>query len=132
MPTRQGKSAFSFPAGDNNLVTAQRRFHLPANGAGYEFHTLDSPGVHRIKAVVTSMPLYFSGSLTTRSVAPGHAAQPYRFELPPSQSAMVRRVVERHLRNHKITKKELAGLSPHEFLGEFGQDEVAIYVGPSY
>ena len=128
----RGEVQLFFPrASDNNFVAAQRRFRLPAEGAGYDFHTMEAPGIHRIKAVVTSMPLYFSGAQTIRAVASGQAVLPTCFELPPSQKSMYRDFLMRHLRNGKMRKKDLGGLLPHEFLGDFGQDEVAIYVGPS-
>ncbi len=128
----RGETRLFFPrAGDNNFVAAQRRFQLPADNAAYAFHTMDAPGIHRIKVVVTAMPLYFSGTQATRAAASGHAIPPTRFELPPSQTSMYRDYLVPQLRNGRMRKKDLGGSMPHEFLGDFGQDEVAIYVGPS-
>jgi hypothetical protein len=40
-------------------------------------------------------------------------------------------VLQRYQRHQPIRGEELGGVSPQQILGDFGQDEVAFYVGPS-
>jgi hypothetical protein len=119
---------FPPPAVDNH-VPEQRRFHLPGSGASYVFRTFDSPGTHRIKAVATSGPLVFS-CLAPATEAPGQTVQVQKFHLPPSQKTMFQEFLTRDPRRQPVPAEELGGGAPREFVGEFGQDEVAFYVGP--
>jgi hypothetical protein len=79
------------------------------------------------------MPLVFSGLMPTAPTTtdtPGTAVQVQRFHIPPSQKIMFKSVLGRYQRHQPIGADELGGASPQEFLGQFGQDEVAFYVGP--
>ncbi len=113
----------------DNRIPEQRRFQLPGSGASYVFRTFDSPGTHRIKAVATSGPLAFS-SLAPATEVPGQTVQVQKFHLPPSQKTMFQEFLTRDPRRQPVRGEELGGGAPQEFLGEFGQDEVAFYVGP--
>jgi hypothetical protein len=130
----QGNLSVLFPPpGVDNRISGQRRFQLPAPGAGYVFRTQGASGTHRIKAVATSMPLVFSGLMSTApttSDTPGRAIQVQKFHIPPSQKTMFKSVLGRYQRHQPIGAEELGGASPQGFLGQFGQDEVAFYVGP--
>jgi hypothetical protein len=118
--------AMLFPYGGiDNRIAAQQRFELPAGGR-HVWRTFGAPGTHRVKAVVTSMPLIISG-LTP---AADEAAQPREFLLPPSQRTMFQTILGRHQKNLPIADQEFGGASPPQFLGKFAQDEVAFYVGP--
>jgi hypothetical protein len=126
----QGELAVLFPPpGVDNRIPAQHRLRLPAPDAPVVFRTFDSPGTHRIKAVATSMPLVFSG-LLPGGETPGRATGVGEFRLPPSHRSMFEDILGRYQRAEPIDAEELGSVSPHEFLGEFGQDEVAFYVGP--
>jgi hypothetical protein len=126
----QGNLAVLFPlAGADNRISDQGRFTLPPAGAGFVFKTADAPGTHRVKAVVTSVPLAFSG-LSHNSGSPERARQMQQFHLPPSQKVMLKSILGRYQRFQPIDASHLGSASPHEFLGPFGQDEVAFYVGP--
>jgi hypothetical protein len=119
--------AVIFPySGIDNQIPSQRRFELPAPG-GHVWRTFDTSGTHRVKAVVTSMPLIISGLVSTA----GGAAQPREFLLPPSQQSMFQTILGKHQKNLPIGDQELGSASPQQFLGEFAQDEVAFYVGPN-
>lgn len=128
----QGRVIVLFPrAGEANQIPESARFQLPRAGAGYTFQTLGPAGVHRIKAVATTRPLFFSHlSLVP---APGSAAdrRPFAFHLPPSQTAKFKSVLERNAQGQPVEAEVLAGASPQQYLGDFGQDEVAFYVGPA-
>ena len=118
----------------DNRISGRGRFQLPDSNAGYVFRTHGALGTHRIKAVVTTMPLVFSGLAPTApsTTGPlGPAVQVQRFHLPPSQTKMLKSVLGRYQRSEPIGEEELGGASPQVFLGQFGQDEVAFYVGPS-
>jgi hypothetical protein len=121
----EGQLSVLYPGeGADNRVPDQRRFELPARGR--EFRTSGPPGTHRIKAIVTRVPLIFSGQIPSLE-----EAEPARgFHLPPSQRSQFRDVLGRYQRRESLSEEELGGASPQEFLGEFSQDEVAFYVGP--
>jgi hypothetical protein len=119
--------AVLFPHGGiDNRIPAQQRFQLPA-AEGPVWRTFGAPGTHRVKAVVTKMPLIISGLMSNDD----EAAQPREFLLPPSQRSMFQTILGKHQKNLPIGDQELGGASPAEFLGEFAQDEVAFYVGPN-
>jgi len=123
----RGQLAVMFPYGEiDNLVPAQQRFELPAGGST-TWRTLGDPGTHRVKAVVTSMPLIISGLMP----AADEAHQPRELLLPPSQRTMFQMILGKHRKSQPIGDEELGGASPPQFLGEFAQDEVAFYVGPA-
>ena len=116
-----------FPApGADNRIPARTRFEFPAAGTG-AWRTFGAPGTHRIKAVVTSIPLIMSGLLPVDEGSTG----PRTFHLPPSQRAMFQEVLGKHRKSLPIAADELGGISPEQFVGEFAQDEVAFYVGPA-
>ncbi|MCU0877898.1 MAG: DUF4384 domain-containing protein [Pirellulaceae bacterium] len=120
----EGGMAVLFPYGGiDNQIAAQERFALPAGGAWRAF---GAPGTHRIKGVVTSMPLIISGLMPPAE----EAAQPRDFQIPPSQRKMFHKILGKHHKNEPIGGEEFGDASPGHFLGEYAQDEVAFYVGP--
>jgi hypothetical protein len=114
-----------FPYGGiDNRIPAQQRFELPAVGSN-TWRTSSVPGTHRVKAVVTRMPLIISGLRPADASAIG----PREFLLPPSQLSMFQMTLGKHQQGQAIGGEELGGASPEQFVGEFAQDEVAFYVG---
>jgi hypothetical protein len=123
----QGNLAVLFPrAGSDNRIPAQHPFQVPGSDG---FRTWDVPGTHRVKAVVLRKPCQFS-SLLPSAGGDGQERRGQRFHLPPSQATMFHDVLGRYQRHQPIRGEELGGVSPREILGDFGQDEVAFYVGP--
>ena len=128
----QGELAVLFPRpGESNQIPAQHGFRLPQAEAGYEFHAADAYGIHRIKAITTSVPLMFSRLSPGRAIAEQPVARPLGFTLSPSQRTLFKSVLGRYMSDQPIASDELGSASPHQVLGDFGQDEVAIYVGPA-
>jgi hypothetical protein len=111
--------------GVDNRVSPQQQIELPAGGTA-TWRTASVAGTHRIKAVVTKMPLIFSGLASTD----GQANEPRVFRLPPSQQAQYQEILGKHQKGQLFSKDALGGVSAEQFLGEFAQDEVAFYVGP--
>ncbi len=93
-------------------------------------------GTARIKAVVCSRPLQFSGML---SAAQARAAQPPASNAPsaafpdlagqPAQRAVVGRPPGCQQEN-PLAADEHDPIEPRRILGRFAQDEVAFYIGP--
>jgi hypothetical protein len=128
----QGRVIVLFPrAGEANQIPAQVRFQLPRTSAGYTFQTMGPVGVHRIKAVATERPLLFSHLSLVPAAAGATEMRPFVFHLPPSQTAKFKSVLERHTRGQPVEAEVLAGASPRQYLGDFGQDDVALYVNPA-
>lgn len=121
-----GQLSVLFPGGGvDNRISPQQRIELPADGAA-PWRTASVAGTHRVKAVVTKMPLIMSGLESTE----GPANQPRAFRLPPSQQAQYQEILGKHQKGQPFSKDVWGGVSAEQFLGEFSQDEVAFYVGP--
>jgi hypothetical protein len=129
----QGQLLFLYPrSGESNFVTANERFSLPVTSQGNPFRTVGPPGTHRIKVIVPTRPLLI-GNLPmagTDGLPPG--VQPGVLRLPPTQKAKFKRVLIGYSSGKtKDVDNEFPWSSPHAYLGDFGQDEVAFYVGPA-
>ena len=145
----QGGLMLLFPReGQRNWIQADARFHVPSAADDQTFHVAGPPGVHRIKAVVTTQPLMFTGLSTAdharvaatglppggpspagpARMGPSAWGPTGRFALPPSQATMVRRQLAAHLQGKKNYSKTLDAVSCRTYLKEFAQDETAFYV----
>jgi hypothetical protein len=124
----QGNLALLFPRPESdNRVPAQQPFQVPG---GEGFRTWDAPGTHRVKAIVSQRPCLFT-SLLPPPGGDDRGPRAQRFRLPPSQETMFHDVLGRYERHQPIRSEELGGVSPRQVLGQFAQDEVAFYVGPT-
>ena len=145
-----GTPALIYPtASENNRIPAGKLVDIRPRGAKTGFPVIGPAGVVRVKAVVTSRPLAFSGSLEgfqgqtpvqsqgqaeERNAGRGGATtsqrqiqvQPVQFRWHPTQ----RQQVQQLLSQEKIPAdaEELGCKPPQEILGPFAQDMTAFYV----
>ncbi|MBI1902424.1 MAG: DUF4384 domain-containing protein [Planctomycetia bacterium] len=126
----QGELKLLFPeAGQDNRVAAGKEFQLPGAGQKFTFRTSETVGTQRVKAVVTSRPLSFSGADMSQQNRP-EAGQQRPFRLHPTQRRQIEALLADYQQGKEPSGGQLTGQSPQKLLGEFAQDEVAIYVGP--
>jgi hypothetical protein len=135
----QGQLALLYPKlGQDNRVAAQGQFVVPTPERGAVFCVSEPPGVHRIKALVTSRPLLLSGMAwysQTQQQAVGPKKDkaryvPSLFRSHPSQQQQVQTLLKKYQQQPKLSPKEVVGFNVRELLARFAQDEVAFYVGP--
>ena len=128
----EGQMSVLFPRpGESNAVSANHRFSLPAAGAAYRFQTAGPPGTHRVKAIVATRPLLFSGVPMWQSGSLPPDVQSQTLRLPPTQKAKFKSVLANYGSGRAPSGEDFHGASPRAYLGDFGQDEVAFYVGPA-
>jgi hypothetical protein len=128
----QGQLSVLFPRpGESNAVSANERFSLPAAGVAYRFPTAGPPGTHRVKAIVTTRPLLFGSVSMWQQGRLPPGVQSRTLRLPPTQKAKFKSVLTRYGSGRAPLAEDYHGASPRAYLGDFGQDEVAFYVGPA-
>jgi len=124
-----GNPALLFPtAGEDNRIPGGRLVEIrPANAAA-GFPVVGPSGLLRVKAVVTSRPLAFSGSLELlQSAAPGRQTQgqaaPFRWH--PTQQQQIKELLTDQ---RQLTAEQIGCREPQELLGPFAQDMTTVYV----
>ncbi len=145
-----GTPALIYPtAGENNRIPAGKLLDIRPGGAKAGFPVVGPAGVIRVKAVVTSHPLAFSGSLEgfqghTAVQSQGQAeqqnagwqgattsqrqvqVQPVQFRWHPTQRQQVQQLLSQE--QLPADAEELGCKPPQEILGPFAQDMMTFYV----
>ncbi len=125
----RGNPALLFPtAGEDNRIPGGKLVEIrPTNAAG-GFPVAGPAGMLRIKAVVTSRPLAFSGSLELlQSAEPGQQTQsqaaPFRWH--PTQRQQIKELLTDQ---QELTAEQIGCREPQELLGPFAQDMTTVYI----
>ena len=127
-----GTPALLYPtAGEDNRIPGGKPVEIRPAGVADGFPVAGPAGTLRIKSVVTSRPLAFSGSLELlQSAAPAQQQQqrqgqaaPFRWH--PAQQQQVKQLLSAE---QEPTADQLGAKQPEELLGPFAQDMTMIYV----
>ncbi|PHR95733.1 MAG: hypothetical protein COA78_29635 [Blastopirellula sp.] len=128
----QGNPSVLFPRqGEDNRVPVDKSVAIPSDKPGQGFTVTGPQGTTRVKAIVTTSPLSFSGMLAvqpqqqqrTESQAPDrHSA---KLRLHPTQ----RQQIQDHLMKQpsELVQAVLEAAMPQDVLGPFAQDQVTFY-----
>jgi len=131
-----GTPALLFPtAGEDNRIPAGQLLDIKPRNADGGFPVAGPVGIVRVKAVVTSRPLAFSGSLellqTQQQAAPSQRAQqsqtqavPFRWH--PTQQRQIKKLLAQS--QIRTTPEQLECRSPQDILGPFAQDMTTFYI----
>jgi hypothetical protein len=125
-----GELTLIFPlADDDHRVRANGSTTLPYRGAGYKYAAPGPVGVHRIKAIVTSKPLEFTGleRIVHDDSAPHRSAREFRWH--PTQRAQIQNLLRTYTKS--ADKQQTVRHASPSFVGEFAQDEVVFLVAPA-
>ncbi len=128
-----GTPALLYPtAGEDNRIPGGKLVEIRPLNAARGFAVAGPAGTLRIKAVVTSRPLAFSGSLEllppaapgqqTQTQAQGQAA-PFRWH--PAQQQQIKELLADQ---RPLTAGQIGAREPQELLGPFAQDMTTVYV----
>jgi len=127
-----GTPALLYPtAGEDNRIPRGKLVEIRPAGAAGGFPVAGPAGTLRIKSVVTSKPLAFSGSLELlqNQSAPGQQRQdqgqaaPFRWH--PAQQQQIKELLTGQ---QQPTAEQIGAKKPEELLGAFAQDMTMIYV----
>jgi hypothetical protein len=127
-----GTPALLYPtAGEDNRIPGGKSVEIRPAVAAAGFPVVGPAGVLRIKSVVTSRPLAFSGSLELMQsqTAPGKQRQiqgqaaPFRWH--PAQQQQIKELLSAQ---QAPTAEQIGAKKPEELLGPFAQDMTMIYV----
>jgi hypothetical protein len=118
-----GKLTLLYPLhGQDNHVRANRPIHLPGPADRFAYRACAPYGNHRVKAVVTSRPLAFTGLAAAPADGGGRG-----FRWHPTQQRLLADLLKAG-----PGKRAPDGLGkPADVVGAFAQDEVLFYVGPA-
>ncbi len=135
---------FPQPNQDNRVKKADGRITLPGPKDGFTFQTVGAPGTHRVLAVVTTRPLLLTGLNDQKPRWPGQddrggpvqgqqKQKVQRFDLPRPQQQHTQQVVRQYVQkpDQKVKPEDVGNVKPKDVLKEFGQGDVAFYVGPA-
>jgi len=127
-----GTPALLYPtAGEDNRIPGDKLVEIRPAGAAGGFPVAGPAGTLRIKSVVTSKPLAFSGSLELlqNQAARGQQRQdqgqaaPFRWH--PAQQQQIKELLTGQ---QQPTAEQIGAKKPEELLGDFAQDMTMIYV----
>jgi hypothetical protein len=136
-----GTPALIYPtAGEDNRIPAGKLVDIHPGGGKAGFPVAGPAGVVRVKAVVTSRPLAFSGSLEgfqgqMQSQGQGTADQrqlkwmevrPVQFRWHPTQRQQVQQLLSQE--QPPADAQQLGCRPPQEILGPFAQDMMTFYL----
>ena len=150
-----GTPALLYPTcGEDNRIVAGKLIEIRPRGAAGGFPVIGPAGVVRVKAVATSRPLAFTGSLEEfqsqtprQSQAPNQRqsgrqdaskgkqaaaaskptqVQPVQFRLHPTQRQQVQKLLSQ--KDPQADAAQLGCQKPEEILGPFAQDMTTYYV----
>lgn len=117
-------------AGEDNRIPGGKLVEVRPANAARGFPVAGPAGILRIKAVVTSRPVAFSGSLELlQAAAPGQQRQtqgraaPFRWH--PTQQHQVKELLADQ---RQRSAEQIGAHEPQELLGPFAQDVTTIYV----
>jgi hypothetical protein len=127
-----GTPALLYPtAGEDNRLPAGKSVEIRPAGVAEGFPVAGPAGTLRIKAVVTSKPLAFSGSLELLQSAvpaqqqPQNQGQAAPFRWHPAQQQQVKQLLAAQ---QQPPAEQIGAKQPDELLGPFAQDMTMIYV----
>ncbi len=125
-----GAPALLFPtAGEDHRIAAGKQLDIKPNNAGGGFPVAGPEGMMRVKAVVTSRPLAFSGSLeplqTDQAPTQQRLAQQSQVQ-PVPQRQQVKELLAQG--QAPVKPAQLGCRPPQEFLGPFAQDLTMFYI----
>jgi hypothetical protein len=142
----QGGLKLLYPQpGQDNRIKGGPRIELPREKEDFTFQTAGPPGTHRVRALVTTAPLALTGLAPQRQDVPPEQqvvrpkpppeGKPPRqvqdFTFYPTQGEQVQKVMQQFVEKKEPIKPEQVGKhEPKKAVGDFGQGEVAFYVGP--
>jgi len=146
-----GTPALLYPTRrEQNRIAGGKLIDIRPGGAKGGFPVIGPAGVVRLKAVVTSRPLAFTGALEgfqAQNAAPPRQqprgsnkelpkqatsrqeqkqVQPVQFRLHPTQRQQVQRILSQEQLPEDI--EQIGCRPPHEILGPFAQDMMTFYV----
>ena len=124
----QGNLSLLCPPVENLItVKARQRFEMGP------YTTSGIPGTHRIKGLVTKQPLMLTGLMGGGEAGlQGQGKQ--QFQFPPAQQEQFQQMLQQYQQSQQSQStgkpQGQVQIDPAGLVGPFGQDEVAIYVGP--
>ena len=123
-----GTPAILYPmAGEDNRIPGGKLIEIKPNVAAAGFPVVGPAGIVRVKAVVTSRPLAFSGSLASmQNQQQQTQAHPVQFRWHPTQRQQIKELLSQ--KQQQTNAQQLGCRKPQDLLGPFAQDEVAFYV----
>ncbi len=131
----KGAPSLLYPTrGENNRIAPGQPMTIPSADPKAGFPVTGPVGTTRIKALVTSRPLEFSGALIglqqQQEPKPGEkgsrAIYPVPFRWHPTQRQQVQQLLSQQ--QGELTTQAAETDDPKALLGPFAQDEVAFYV----
>jgi len=149
-----GTPSLLYPtAGEDNRIPGGKLLEVKPNSAAGGFPIIGPAGVVRVKAVVTSRPLAFSGSLETlqqsqqqtqRQVSQSERrsnrqqatatrqrqtqARPVQFRWHPTQRQQIKELLSQD--QQQTDPEQLGCRKPQDILGPFAQDMTVFYIDP--
>jgi hypothetical protein len=126
---RSGVPTLLYPtAGEDNRIPRGESVEIRPAGVAKGFPVVGPAGTLRLKSIVTSRPLAFSGSLESRQLGDAHqprqgAGLPVPFRWYPTQQNQISQL----LRTPRFDAAKPM-LPPREVLGPFAQDLTVIYI----
>ena len=131
-----GLPSILFPTrGEDNRIDANQLVAIPSDNPELGFPVPGRQGLTRVKAVVTSRPVIFSGALTLqrqKQAAVARADQtavPFplgQFRWHPTQRRQVQRLLSQP--PSQLLEELMATADPASILGAFAQDQVTFYI----
>jgi len=123
-----GTPALLYPtAGEDNRIPGDRLVEVKPGGVAGGFPIVGPAGTIRVKSIVTSRPIAFSGSLDALQPAQQQTnVRPVRFRWHPTQQRQIKALLSQEQQQADVV--QLGCQKPQELLGPFAQDMTTFYV----
>ena len=111
-------------AGEDNRILGGKLVDIKPNDPAGGFPVMGPAGIVRVKALVTSRPLVFSGSLDAVQ-AQQRRVCPVQFRWHPTQQRQIKQLL---VGGRQISSEQIGCRPPQDILGAFAQDMTTFYI----
>ncbi|MCH8047697.1 MAG: DUF4384 domain-containing protein [Planctomycetes bacterium] len=124
-----GTPSLLYPtAGEDNRIRGGKLVEVKPGGIAGGFPVVGPAGILRIKSIVTSRPVAFSGSLDALQQGQGkRKVRPVQFRWHPTQQRQIKALLSQ---KQQTSAKQLGCKQPQDVLGPFAQDMTMLYIDP--
>ncbi len=121
-----GTPAIVYPtAGEDNRIPGGKQVTIKPRGTAGGFPVVGPAGNVRVKSIVTSRPLAFSGSLASLQNQQ-RQGRPAQFRWHPTQRRQIQQLLSQ--KQQQFAAQQLGCRKPQELLGPFAQDMTTFYI----